>query len=243
MPPLKAVPYLRVSTDDKGQDPLRQLDLIRQWCQREGPTLLPEVVDEGTSAFKVNPFDRPMFVRAIERAKEAGAEAIIVETADRFTRMGADEFVYGRMKLDIEYGLKLWMADIPYAEQGLITGQLIAYLRAYQGHDFSLRLSRRTKEGIALKKAKGVKFGRPPKLLTPQELAMAMRLKAEGKGDRKIAQAINEARGVHRLATKEAQKARQVSFSVVRRAIVAARSEPKVNADAKVESSEGRISA
>jgi hypothetical protein len=66
--PTLAVPYLRVSTDDKGQDPKRQLEVIRPWAEREGVTLLDAVLDEGTSATKTNPFERKKFLGACERA-------------------------------------------------------------------------------------------------------------------------------------------------------------------------------
>lgn len=36
---VKALPYLRCSTDDKGHEPLRQLDMIRPWAEREGVEL------------------------------------------------------------------------------------------------------------------------------------------------------------------------------------------------------------
>ena len=65
---MKAVPYLRVSTDDKGQDPARQMVTIAPWAKANGVELLPEVVDEGTSASKTDPFQRAKFKAAIERA-------------------------------------------------------------------------------------------------------------------------------------------------------------------------------
>jgi DNA invertase Pin-like site-specific DNA recombinase len=52
---ISALPYLRVSTDDRGQDAERQLEVIRPWAAREGVTLLDAVPDEGTSASKTDP--------------------------------------------------------------------------------------------------------------------------------------------------------------------------------------------
>jgi hypothetical protein len=47
-----ALPYIRTSTDDQGQNPERQIDLIEAWAETHGVELLEPVVDEGTSASK-----------------------------------------------------------------------------------------------------------------------------------------------------------------------------------------------
>src|SRR5438093_11174406 len=81
------LPYLRVSTDDKGQDPKRQLSSIGGWAEREEFQLLEPEEDIGTSASKVPALERPFFIRACERAEAAGAAGLIIETPDRFSRM------------------------------------------------------------------------------------------------------------------------------------------------------------
>lgn len=102
---MKALPYLRVSTDDKGQEPLRQLDVIRPWAAREGVELLDPEIDEGTSASKTNSFDRARFIAACERAKAEGADAIVVEVGDRFGRRGSMESAWAEYEMGLRYGL------------------------------------------------------------------------------------------------------------------------------------------
>lgn len=228
MPPLKAIPYLRVSTDDKGQDPDRQMVTITPWADREGITLLEPVVDEGTSAFKTDPFDRKRFMEAVLKAKAAGAAAIVVETADRFSRMGSDEFVYARFRLGKDYDLKLWLADLPLKSQDSAMGRLMAYVQATQAHEFSANLSRRTKEGLALSKAK---MGRPAKPLNAAEMSLAIRLQGDGRGYQAIAAAVNDLRGIHKLATPEARARRSISSSVIRRALALSKVPPLPKVD------------
>src|SRR4051812_4425249 len=125
-----AVPYLRVSTDDKGQHPGRQMEIIRPWAEREGVALLDAVADEGTSASKTNPFERPKFVEAAERARAAGAVAIVVECSDRFSRQGAKLDAWAEVELENRYGLKLYRADKPLEQHGTFMDDTVDALSA-----------------------------------------------------------------------------------------------------------------
>jgi len=46
---MKVAIYARVSTDDKGQDPLNQLLELREYAVRQGWTVVREYTDEGTA--------------------------------------------------------------------------------------------------------------------------------------------------------------------------------------------------
>lgn len=127
---MRAIPYLRVSTDDKGQHPDRQLQVIGPWAARERVELLVVVEDEGASASTSNPFERSRFVLACELAVAAGAEAIVVATTACFTNGGA--FV-GESKIDAwaeielrrRYGLRLLRADKPLSLHDTAAGNLM----------------------------------------------------------------------------------------------------------------------
>jgi DNA invertase Pin-like site-specific DNA recombinase len=217
---LCAVPYLRTSTDDKDQDPLRQLSSIQAWAAREHVQLLPHVIDEGSSAFKIGPFDRPRFMEAVTRAQAANAGGILVETVDRFTRpQDVDDFVYARMRLKREYGLSLWFADVPLKDTDEFTGRIMTYVRAYGAGEYSKLLSKRVREGMKRKGAGTAKspFGRPRKLLTAMEIAYIDAARQEETGYPTITREINRRRGVDQLVTNEAREKRQVSETLVRR--------------------------
>lgn len=225
-----AQPYLRVSTDDKGQDPTRQLLILQPWGQTYNVPLLPPIIDEGTSAYKTNPFERPAFLQAIRDAKAAKATAIIVEQPDRFTRRGTRLYAYYKTKLDLEYGLKLWCADRSMENQDSNIGELMEGVQAFAGREKSETLSRRVKEGMARARAKGVRIGQPPKPLTPPELDLAAKLR-ETRHPRKdgsislrrlgwdaIAQKLNELRGATSIVTPDVRRRRSISGATVRRA-------------------------
>lgn len=215
---MKAVPYLRVSTDDKGQDPSRQMLTIEPWAKANGVDLLPEVVDEGTSASKTDPFQRQKFKEAIERAHVLGAKAIIVEQPDRFTRRGSRLYGYYKTKLELEHKLKLWCVDRSMENQDSNIGELMEGVQAFAGREKSETLSRRVREGMAKAKAKGVHLGQPPKKLTSIERDLAAKLHEEGHGWDTIAARINELRGAHLIATPEVRRKKSVSGATVRRA-------------------------
>ena len=46
---MKVAIYARVSTDDKGQDPLNQLLELREFATRQGWTVVREYADEATA--------------------------------------------------------------------------------------------------------------------------------------------------------------------------------------------------
>lgn len=215
---MKAVPYLRVSTDDKGQDPGRQLMTIKPWATQHNVELLTPIVDEGTSASKTDPFKREKFLEAIQAAKLNGANAILVENIDRFTRRGAKLNGYYKVHLEVQFKLKLWCADRSIENQDSGQGELIESVQAYIGREKSETLSRRVREGMARAKAKGKHMGQPPKKLSALERDLAARLHEDGLGWDSIAMKINELRGAHNIATPDIRKKKSVSGATVRRA-------------------------
>jgi len=119
-----AVPYLRCSTADRGQDPERQMMVIGPWAEREGVALLEPEIDEGTSATKTDPFERERFIEACDRAKAAGAFAIVVECSDRFSRQGAKLDAWAEVELERRYGLRLFRADKPLDQHDTMAGNV-----------------------------------------------------------------------------------------------------------------------
>lgn len=215
---LSAVPYLRVSTDDKGQDPERQMLRIRSWAESETVHLLPAVRDEGTSALKVDPFQRETFREAINAAKAAKAGAIVVEEPDRFSRKGSTRYGYYKTKLLMDYGLRLLVADRRLEDQDSAMGELMESVKAAQGRTFSENLSRRIKEGQAKMRARGQHIGRPAKGITANERSLVAKMREEGHGWDSISKAVCQARGVFDYATPEVRRRKGISGTAIRRA-------------------------
>jgi DNA invertase Pin-like site-specific DNA recombinase len=214
-----AVPYYRCSTDDKEQNPLRQAEVVEPWAAREGVTLLAAEVDEGTSATKKSPFERQKFLAACERARAAGADAVVVECTDRFSRQGLKLDSWSEIELERRYGLKLLRADKTVAEHGTMAGDLTDGVHAEAGRAWVRAHAAKVRSGMQRKKKEGAKFGRPAKPLTASEVALVMRLRAEGQGWRRCAHAVSEGRGAFRVADPRRSKALRVSHSHVRRSV------------------------
>jgi DNA invertase Pin-like site-specific DNA recombinase len=214
---MKALPYLRVSTDDKGQEPLRQLDVVRPWAAREGVELLDPEIDEGTSASKTNPLDRARFVAACERAKAAGADAIVVEVGDRFGRRGSMESAWAEYEMGLRFGLKLWRADKPLAQHGTMVARVTDTIHDEGAREWVDKHKSKVRSGMARAKAEGKRMGRPPKPLTDEQIALVRRLRAEGLGWRRIARAVSEERGAFKVADPRKQRERAVTHAHVAR--------------------------
>jgi DNA invertase Pin-like site-specific DNA recombinase len=214
--PRKAVAYARVSTADKGQNPERQMDLIRAWAVKEGVELVATVVDEGTSG-STGPLDREAFSKAVMAAKAHGAEAIVVETVDRFSRQGVKLYGWACVEIERRHGLDLWMADAPLKHQEEMGGAVVASLKAELGRYWLERHRSAVRSGMARARAQGKRVGRPPKGFTPQEQERILQMRDEGLGWNRIAARLNEERGVHKLADLKARKRRATSKSAVAR--------------------------
>ena len=106
------------------------MEIITPWAEREGVELLVPVADEGASATKTNPFERPAFVYACERAVATRATAIVVECADRFTRQGSKEDGWAEVELQRRYSLRLFRADKPLDQHGTLVGDTVDVLKA-----------------------------------------------------------------------------------------------------------------
>jgi len=212
-------PYLRVSTDDKGQDPARQMRVIEPWGLSERVGLLPPIVDEGTSADKTSPFERPKFMEAVEIARFKGAKGILVETGDRFTRRGTRHFFYYAMELEKEYGLKLFEADQTLVQQESGLGEIMSAMRAQVAKEWMDTHKRRAREGAARRKAAGLPMGRPAKPFSPAEESFMLEARARQPpmAWRQLANKLCEMRGAFRVVDEKARERRMVSDGHVRR--------------------------
>lgn len=214
-----AVPYLRTSTDDRGQVPTRQLEVIEPWALREGVVLLDPVIDEGSSASKLDPFERPKFIETCERAVAEGAAAIVVECTDRFSRQGSKIDGWAEVELERRYNLQLYRADKPVQEHGSLSGDMTDNLRALLGREWVKGHTLKVKSGMAKASKGGKRVGRPRKTLTAAEVELVKAMRADGEGWRAIAHAVSTARGAFRVADPARRRALTVSHSHVRRAM------------------------
>lgn len=212
-----AVPYLRVSTDDKGQDPDRQLHLIKPWADREGLILLKPAVDNGTSGSKIPALKRPVFLEACERAKAAGAEAIVMEVPDRFSRQDPDVAIWEKVEVERRYGLKLYFACMTLDMQTSPMGKVFLVMQQTSGYIWVEDHRKKVLSGNERARARGQKLGRKPKEIALEEVPVIEQWRKDGHGWETVANLLNELRGVHRLTDKKVAKARSISASALKR--------------------------
>ncbi len=206
------VGYCRVSTDDKGQDPERQKDVIAAWARQHGHDVLEWVRDEGTSG-ATDPFQRQYVLAAIERAKSLGAVGIVVESVDRWTRSGVEALSVSRFFLRLDHDLRLFATNTP---AGLTPEmeEMWDSMMATVARMFRSRLQEQIKSGIARAKANGWPHGQPgrrPKPgLNPVEKEMVHRLSEGGMGLDLMSLELSKARGAFDVADPKRQAMKRV---------------------------------
>ena len=143
----KFVSYLRVSTDQQGRSGLgleAQRQAVTYYLDGGSWELLTEYVEvEGGKHL-----DRPQLKKAMHHALVTGATLIIAKL-DRLSRDA--HFLLGLQK----EGVKFVCADMPEANETMVG--FMAVMAEHEGR----MISRRTKEALAVAKARGVKLGNP----------------------------------------------------------------------------------
>jgi len=214
------VSYERVSTDGK-QDPNRQGEEVNQpYAEANDLRIIARVTDKGTSAYTVSPFEREMFREAIAIAVTNKAKAILVEGVDRLTREGPDMLGWVRIELLRRHGLEIIIADQgPPELQGGFIGDLTAHTKASLAFFESEQKSRRTKEGLARARARGVKLGAPEKKLPAKVVEEIIHRKdVLGQGWRRIAHWVSkDVLKAYEVANPRLQKRKAVSHQHIRR--------------------------
>jgi len=203
----KVFVYLRVSTDDKGQDPRNQesqcLDLIK--AQRLGEDV--EVFTEEKSAWQS--YNRPVFDSMIKRAVKEGVKDIVVWDLDRVyrdrVRMVSLMKELNRSGIKIRSVRQAWLEEIhripaPWNE---IIYDLLINIIGWMAEEESTKKSQRVKAAYEHKKknaetkGKKLQWGRPE---LEVDVAKVFQLRGEGNSIRDIAEAMNVSVGsVHKI--------------------------------------------
>ncbi|MGO6982548.1 recombinase family protein [Rhizobium leguminosarum] len=163
--------YARVST--KAQDLAYQLDRLRQaGCER--------IFDEKQSGKDTK--GRPQLLRLL--AGLTSGDILLATVSDRIARDPLDMVLILR---EVENaGARLQLLDEPFIDTKFDFADVIAYFRGWVARAQRLRILENTANGRAMAKARGVKFGRKPKL-TPRQIAKIINRKAKGDTHARIA--------------------------------------------------------
>jgi DNA invertase Pin-like site-specific DNA recombinase len=167
-----------VSTKDKGQDTENQLLQLRDYCTRQGWQIVGEYLDNvsGKTA------ERDSFKRLFVDASRRIFDVVLVWALDRFTREGVLE-TFEHIRNLTRFGIQFESYSEAHFRTTGPAGELMLAIAAWIAKQERLRISDRTKAGLARAKAHGQVLGRRPKVFRRDQAA---ELRAEGKSWRQI---------------------------------------------------------
>lgn len=148
--------YTRVSTDDKGQDPLNQLLQLREFAARQGWHVVAEYADE-MSARNGN---RAGFQAMWKHAAMHRFDCLLFWSLDRLTREGTFATLQYLRRLD-DMGVKFKSYTEQYVDSLGVFGEAIIGILAAVAKQERIRISERTKAGLEPVRRQGKKLGRP----------------------------------------------------------------------------------
>jgi DNA invertase Pin-like site-specific DNA recombinase len=147
--------YARVSTKDKGQDVENQLKQLRRYAESQN-WKVQEFIDHESGKHS----DRAAFKELFEAASRREINIVLVWALDRFTREGvAETFIH--IKKLMEYGVQFESLTEAHFRTTGPAGELMIAIAAWIAKQERIRISERTKAGLAIARAKGHKCGRP----------------------------------------------------------------------------------
>jgi len=153
----RAVAYIRVSTDEQSAGIDAQRSACQSIARRRGLVIVSELIDEDVSGtLEINA--RPALSRAIELLRTNQADRLIVSKLDRLAR---DVVVANQIDRDAtKSGWAIVFGDLDI-DTATAAGKLQLSMFASFAQFERDRISERTREALAVKRAQGVKLGRP----------------------------------------------------------------------------------
>jgi DNA invertase Pin-like site-specific DNA recombinase len=161
----RAALYGRVSTKDKGQEIENQLAELRRFAASQGWEIQGEYIDHERGKNSA----RPQFRRLFADAAQRGFDVVLFWSLDRLTREGALETLQHLNTLS-SYGVGFRSFTEPYLDScGIFKDAIIAILGTIAKQE-RVRISERVRAGLNRAKEKGIKLGRPRKIVDRLEV-------------------------------------------------------------------------
>lgn len=193
---MKIAIYSRVSTDDKEQDPLRQVIKCRQYSQLHNHNIVYEILEyhKGDSS----PFDRPKF----KTINLKDIDAIIVYSIDRLTREHPNK-VMTLLNYFKDSGVLIISVTEPIFNMESEFSEPMQYFMSWWNNYFLKKLSRDVKTGLEKARAQGIVLGRPKKEI---DCIKVIKLKNNNVSLRNIAKQLNTSLGSVQRCIKNYKK-------------------------------------
>ena len=151
--------YARVSSANQKED--RQLIALKEFGVAEGNIITDKISGRN--------FDRPGYKRLMRRLRQG--DTLVIKSVDRLGR-NYEEIIEQWRKITKEIKAFIVVVDLPILNTkpkdelditGIIIADVVLALLGYISQMEVEHLRIRQAEGIAIAKAKGVRFGRPPR--------------------------------------------------------------------------------
>ncbi len=180
---MKVAIYARVSTKDKGQSTENQVPDLVRYAAVLGYTIYKEYVEEESAGTG----ERSKFKALFADAHRRKFDLVLFWSLDRFSREGALPTLQYLNQLE-SWGVGYKSYTEQYLDSTGLFKDAIVSLLATLAKQERIRLSERTKAGMARKVAEGVKMGPPPK--SAELVEQVRQLKAEGKTNYAISKEV-----------------------------------------------------
>lgn len=182
------VGYIRVSTDEQaasGLGLLAQREAIEAECRRRGWELLQVFEDAGASGSSLA--RRPALQEALGTLRSRQADALVVAKLDRLSRSLLD--FAGLMVAARKEDWALVALDLG-VDTTTPSGEMVASVMATMAQYERRLIGERTRSALAVKKAQGVRLGRPV-AVGERVVKRIARERKRGRSLRQIADGLN----------------------------------------------------
>ena len=194
---MKIALYARVSTKDKGQETENQLVQLREFAAKQNWQITREYIDPETGGTS----DRVQFQAMFADASRRKFDLVLFWSLDRLSREGVLETLQHLNRLTAcGVGYKSFTEQ--YLDSCGIFKDAVIGILAVIAKQERVRLSERTKAGLAIARSKGRIIGRPRLQVQPGQIA---RLIAQGLSRRAVGRELGISEGsVRRLISATA---------------------------------------
>jgi len=167
---MRCVIYSRVSTEEQTAD--NQLQQLREYADRQGWQIAEEITDICSGGKSAE--ERQGLKKVFTMARQRKFDVLIFWSLDRFSREGSRKTLEYLTKLD-DCRVKWHSYTEEYISSLGIFSDAIISLMACLAKQERIRISDRTKAGLARVKAKGKVLGRPTDVVADEEKIRELR--------------------------------------------------------------------
>lgn len=154
---MKIVLYCRISKNDESQDPVNQLNPLRDYARILGGEIIQEYVDMASG----NNGDRKEFLRMLDDADKHKFDLVLIWALDRLSREGISNTLgyLERLKRNGIALKSLQESWLDTRDDGI--GQLLLAIFSWVAQQERKRIIERTKAGLQKARTNGKTLGRP----------------------------------------------------------------------------------